>query len=59
MRAGDDDDTCVKLNQTVGNFVYLYYSNEYYANNKDVPRREVSKKNDLSDKIIVNVSSSS
>jgi hypothetical protein len=31
MRAGDDEDTGVKLVQTVENFVYLY---EYYANNK-------------------------
>jgi hypothetical protein len=35
MKAGDDEETSVKLLQTAENFVYLYdFLHEYYANNK-------------------------
>jgi hypothetical protein len=41
MKAGDDEETSVKLAQTVEKFVYLYdFSHEYYANN-DAAWREV------------------
>jgi hypothetical protein len=41
MKAGDDEETSVKLVQTVEKCVYLYdLSHEYYAN-KDAAWREV------------------
>jgi hypothetical protein len=55
MMAGDEE-TSVKLVQTVENFVYLYdYSHEYYANNnkKEAAWREVSKKMDLSGRLVL------
>jgi protein tyrosine phosphatase len=40
MRAGDNEETRVKLVQTVENLVYLYdYSHEYYADNKEAAWR--------------------
>jgi len=55
MRAGDEE-TSVKLVQAVENFVYLYdYCHEYYANTKkkDAAWREISKKMDLSGRLIL------
>jgi hypothetical protein len=49
MKAGDDEETSVKLVQTVEKFVYLYdFSHKYYVNNKkDATWREVSKEMDI------------
>jgi hypothetical protein len=54
MRAGDEE-TSVKLVQAVENFVYLHdYCHEYYANTKkDAAWREISKKMDLSGRLIL------
>jgi hypothetical protein len=50
MKAGDDEETSVKLVQTDEKFVYLYdFLHEYYANNnkKDAACREVSKEMEI------------
>jgi hypothetical protein len=48
IRAGDDEETNVKLVQTLENFVFVNdYSHKYYANEKDTACREISKKMDL------------
>jgi hypothetical protein len=50
MKAGDDEETSVKLVQTVEKFVYLYdFSHKYYVNNnkKDAAWREVSKEMEI------------
>jgi hypothetical protein len=50
MKAGDDEETSMKLVQTVEKFIYLYdFSHEYYANNnkKDTAWQGVSKQMEI------------
>jgi hypothetical protein len=49
VKAGDDEETSVKLVLTVENCVYLYdFSHKYYVNNKkDAAWREVSKEMEI------------